>query len=323
LISGQGELAQRQRDKVELEARCTAGEAELLGLRQTLVERESALRSRRGQLDALREERHRIEVERARHDSDRQHAELACQSEFGLTAEQICAETVARLAAEELTAARARYQEIKERLETIGPVNMMALEELTECEERNAFLSKQRADILASIEDTTRAITEIDTVSRERFERAFAVINQNFTETFKTLFGGGTATLRLTEGEDATEAGIDLICQPPGKRLQNVLLLSGGEKALTALALLIAIFRYQPSPFCILDEVDAPLDDTNVGRFTKLVEEMAPQTQFILITHNKKTMEIAPILYGVTMQAAVSQIVSVRFDDAERATSAA
>ena len=323
LVTGQAEVEQRQRDKAELEARCAADEAELLGLRQALVEREAGLRGRRGQLDALREERHRFEVERARHDSDQQHAELACQSEFGLTAEQICAETTERLAAEELAAARARYQEIKERLETIGPVNMMALEELTECEERNEFLSKQKADILASIEDTTRAITEIDTVSRERFERAFAVINQNFTETFKTLFGGGTATLRLTEGEDTGDAGIELICQPPGKRLQNVLLLSGGEKALTALALLIAVFRYQPSPFCILDEVDAPLDDTNVGRFTKLVEEMAPQTQFILITHNKKTMEIAPMMYGVTMQAAVSQIVSVRFDDSDQKPAAA
>ena len=323
LVSCQAEVEQRQQDKVELEARCVTGEAELLALRQALVERESALRARRGQLDALREERHRFEVECARHDSDRQHAELACQSEFGLTAQQLCGETAERLTAEELLPTRARYQEIKERLETIGPVNMMALEELTECEERHEFLTQQRADILASIEDTTRAITEIDTVSRERFERAFAVINQNFTETFKTLFGGGTATLRLTEAEDPGDAGIELICQPPGKRLQNVLLLSGGEKALTALALLIAIFRYQPSPFCILDEVDAPLDDTNVGRFTRLVQDMAPQTQFILITHNKKTMEIAPMLYGVTMQAAVSQIVSVRFDDSDQAAAPA
>ncbi|MCI0402846.1 MAG: hypothetical protein L0212_04905, partial [Acidobacteria bacterium] len=115
--------------------------------------------------------------------------------------------------------------------------------------------------------------------------------------------------------ENPADAGIDLICQPPGKRLQNVLLLSGGEKALTALALLIAIFRYSPSPFCILDEVDAPLDDTNVGRFTRLVQEMAAQTQFILVTHNKKTMEIAPVLYGVTMQGGVTQLVSVRFDE--------
>nr|NIW35480.1 chromosome segregation protein SMC [Gemmatimonadota bacterium] len=148
---------------------------------------------------------------------------------------------------------------------------------------------------------------------------------------FKTLFGGGTATLRLTEGGDpagrpaggTNEYGIELICQPPGKRLQNVLLLSGGEKALAALALLIAVFRYQPSPFCILDEVDAPLDDTNVGRFTRLVEEMAPHTQFILVTHNKKTMEVAPVLYGVTMQNAVSQIVSVRFDEQAPADPAA
>jgi chromosome segregation protein len=206
---------------------------------------------------------------------------------------------------------------MKHKLENIGPVNMMALEELQEAEQRHEFLTKQRDDILASIEDTQRAIHEIDTVSAERFTKAFEVINGNFTETFKTLFGGGNATLRLTDAENPNDSGIDLICQPPGKRLQNVLLLSGGEKALTALALLIAIFRYQPSPFCILDEVDAPLDDTNVGRFTQLVAEMAPQTQFILITHNKKTMEVAPILYGVTMQSAVTQLVSVRFEETQ------
>ncbi|MFB3153406.1 MAG: AAA family ATPase, partial [Candidatus Acidiferrales bacterium] len=207
-------------------------------------------------------------------------------------------------------------REIKHKLENIGPINMMALEEFQECEQRHSFLAKQRDDLLASIADTRRAISEIDEVSQQRFNQAFAIINQNFAETFRTLFGGGSATLRLTDEESPGDSGVDLICQPPGKRLQNVLLLSGGEKALTALALLVAIFRYSPSPFCILDEVDAPLDDTNIGRFTRLLVEMSAQTQFILITHSKKTMEVASLLYGVTMQRAVSQIVSVRFDQA-------
>ncbi len=122
--------------------------------------------------------------------------------------------------------------------------------------------------------------------------------------------------MRLTEPDSSGDAGIDIVAQPPGKRLQNVLLLSGGEKALTALALLIAIFHYQPSPFCILDEVDAPLDEANIGRFTKMVEEMSAQTQFIIVTHNRRTMEMAPVLYGVTMQEpGVSKLVSVRWDE--------
>ncbi|HKZ52745.1 MAG TPA: chromosome segregation protein SMC [Candidatus Acidoferrales bacterium] len=315
LTARQNEVQQCQQEKVAQEERCQQGEADLGALRQTLLEREAALRQQRTELDAVREQRHAFEVEQARQQTDRQHAEIATQSEFGLTADDLCRQVAERLTPEEFPQLETRYQEIKQKLESIGPVNMMALEELQECEERHQFLSRQHADIVASIEDTTRAINEIDTVSAQQFEHAFNIINQNFGETFRTLFGGGTATLRLTDAENPNECGIDLICQPPGKRLQNVLLLSGGEKALTALALLIAIFRYQPSPFCILDEVDAPLDDSNVGRFTQLVAQMAPQTQFILITHNKKTMEVAPMLYGVTMQNAVTQIVSVRFDE--------
>ncbi len=314
LARGQ-EVVQCRQARAQQEAQCGQGELELAALRQALAERESDLRSRRAQLDGLREHRHALELEHARLETDRQHAALAAQNELGLTGEALCQQVAERLAGEVLEQAQLRYQEIRQRLDNIGPVNMMALEELTECEQRHQFLSQQRADILASIEDVTRTITEIDTVSAQKFEQAFAVINQNFAETFKTLFGGGSATLRLSDAENPNDCGIELICQPPGKRLQNVLLLSGGEKALAALALLIAVFRYQPSPFCILDEVDAPLDDTNVGRFTRLVEEMAPQTQFILITHNKKTMEVAPVLYGVTMQSAVTQIVSVRFDE--------
>ena len=316
IVSGERELERRRQDKEAQEQRCGELDAERFALRQRLVDGEAGLRQRRAALEGLRDERHTLEVAEARQQTERQHAAMALQSEFGLTTEQLLAQVTERFDAEAFPQAEARYREIKERLDTIGPVNMMALEEFQECEQRYDFLSKQREDLLAAIADTTRTIEEIDAVCRIQFEQAFAAINQNFTETFKTLFGGGTATLRLSEIEDSTEIGIDLICQPPGKRLQNVLLLSGGEKALTALALLIAIFRYQPSPFCILDEVDAPLDDSNVGRFTRLVQEMAPQTQFILITHNKKTMEVAPVLYGVTMQSAVSQIVSVRFDEA-------
>jgi chromosome segregation protein len=158
-------------------------------------------------------------------------------------------------------------------------------------------------------------LREIKDRSRERFRRAFEAINENFVEFFRELFGGGRGEMTLLESEDILEAGIEVVAQPPGKRLQNILLLSGGEKAMTAIALVLAIFKYRPSPFCLLDEVDAPLDDANVGRFVNKVADMSEKTQFIVITHNKRTMEAARALYGVTMQeAGVSKIVSVKFD---------
>ena len=195
----------------------------------------------------------------------------------------------------------------------MGPVNMMALEEFQECEQRFNFLTRQRQDLLDSIEDTSTAIREIDEVSCEQFLEAFEAVNLNFRESFRELFGGGRGEMKLLDPQDPLDTGIEIIAQPPGKRLQNVLLLSGGEKALTAIALLLAIFSYQPSPFCVLDEVDAPLDDVNLGRYSQKIKSMSGETQFLLITHSKRTMEVADALYGVTMQeAGVSKLVSVR-----------
>ncbi len=222
--------------------------------------------------------------------------------------------TIVVLAGEELAAEDQAHREMRARLDAMGPVNMMALEEYKETAERHQFLETQRKDLIEAIENTAATIKEIDQVSREKFEEAFHKINANFQTTFRKLFGGGDAFMRLTDIENSAESGIDVVASPPGKKLQNVLLLSGGEKALTALSLLVGIFQYTPSPFCILDEVDAPLDEANIGRFTELVREMSLQTQFILITHSKKTMSIAPVLYGVTMQEpGISKLVSVRF----------
>jgi chromosome segregation protein len=222
---------------------------------------------------------------------------------------------------EELITAETNYREMKQRIEAMGPVNMMALEEFNECDQRFTFLTRERDDLLKSIADTQQAIAELDLVSREKFEQAFNAINANFSEAFHTIFGGGMAEMRLTEPDSSGDAGIDVVASPPGKRMQNVLLLSGGEKAMTALALLIAIFRYQPSPFCILDEVDAPLDEANVGRFNKMLADMCGQTQFIVVTHNRKTMEMGSVLYGVTMQEpGVSKLVSVKWEEAEQAS---
>ncbi|MFL6275217.1 MAG: AAA family ATPase [Blastocatellia bacterium] len=217
--------------------------------------------------------------------------------------------------ATDIDAARARLAELRVKLDDMGPVNMMALEELEEAEERFKFLSEQRADILESIRLTEEALTEIKRRSRERFRHAFTHINKNFQQMFVELFGGGRGEMILIDEEDVLESGIDLIAQPPGKRLQNVLLLSGGEKAMAAISLVLAIFQYRPSPFCILDEVDAPLDEVNVGRFSTKVAEMSATTQFLVITHNKRTMESARALYGVTMQEpGVSKLVSVKFE---------
>jgi chromosome segregation protein len=239
----------------------------------------------------------------------------SCLNDLGVQRHELMANTtIAMVAGEQLAAADQVYREMRTRLDNMGPVNMMALEEYKETAERHGFLETQRQDLLDSIQNTIATIKEIDTVSREKFEEAFHKINENFQLTFRKLFGGGHAFMRLTDEENSAESGIDVVASPPGKKLQNVLLLSGGEKALTALSLLVGIFQYAPSPFCILDEVDAPLDEANIGRFTELVKEMSVQTQFVLITHSKKTMSIAPVLYGVTMQEpGVSKLVSVRF----------
>lgn len=308
-------------EKAQLEERKTQLEQEWEQARTRAVEVDDALRMARQKLGDLREARSQHEVAQARNDSDRQHLRETCLAELNQHPEELLAQEMPWLSGEELTAADANYHEMKSRLESMGPVNMMALEEYHECEQRYGFLTRERDDLVQSIADTQQTIKELDEVSRQKFNEAFEVINRNFAECFRTLFGGGTGEMRLTEPDSSGDTGIDIAAQPPGKRLQNVLLLSGGEKALTALALLIGIFRYQPSPFCILDEVDAPLDEANVGRFTKLIAQMSDQTQFLIVTHNKKTMEMAPVLYGVTMQEpGVSKLVSVKWDEGSEPT---
>ena len=215
----------------------------------------------------------------------------------------------------DLNESQNRIEDLRDKLDNFGAINMLALEELSETEERFEFLTSQRQDIIDGITAAEAALREIKERSRERFRQAFEAINLNFTEFFTELFGGGRGEMTLLEAEDVLEAGIEVIAQPPGKRLQNILLLSGGEKAMTAIALVMAIFKYRPAPFCLLDEVDAPLDDANVGRFVNKIAEMSEKTQFIVITHNKRTMEAAKALYGVTMQeAGISKVVSVRFE---------
>ena len=305
-------------EKLRLEVRQRQLEQEWESGRTRVTQMEDHLRMGRQSLQELREQRSHAEVDHARNDSDRQHLRETCMTEVNAQPEDLIATEAAFMTGEELAAAETNYREMKQRIEAMGPVNMMALEEFNECEQRFTFLTRERDDLLKSIANTQQAIAELDLVSREKFEQAFNAINHNFSEAFHTIFGGGMAEMRLTEPDSSGDAGIDVVASPPGKRMQNVLLLSGGEKAMTALALLIAIFRYQPSPFCILDEVDAPLDEANVGRFTRLVGDMSGQTQFIIVTHNRKTMETGSVLYGVTMQEpGVSKLVSVRWEGDE------
>jgi chromosome segregation protein len=330
-----------------------AGSGELASARARSDELETMLGELRQAVAAAHDRRGQIEVERARIESEAEHLTKTCFSELAMSLEDVVTSvelTRTALAIEvhdadaeeqgsggveeisplplsastppqstaltgDVDSVRARHDELRIKLDEMGPVNMMALEELEESDERFRFLTEQRRDILDSIKMTEEALAEIKRRSCERFRHAFTHINENFQRMFVELFGGGRGEMMLIDEDDVLESGIDLIAQPPGKRLQNVLLLSGGEKAMAAIALVLAIFEYRPSPFCILDEVDAPLDEVNVGRFAGKVTEMSRDTQFLVITHNKRTMEAARALYGVTMEEpGVSKLVSVKFE---------
>jgi chromosome segregation protein len=316
------ELGAQHGSLVETRATAIAESARLTeeagGLRTRMAELDVRLRALRHETEALREERANLTARGAKLASDIEHIDATCLNDLGAQAQALredveivridCSQDGGEALAVEEEAARA----LKQRLEAMGPVNMMALEEYNETAARHSFLETQRKDLMDSIENTQASIKEIDDVSRVKFDEAFKVINANFSVTFEKLFGGGQAFMKLTDEENSADSGIDIVASPPGKKLQNILLLSGGEKALTALSLLVGIFQFQPAPFCVLDEVDAPLDETNVGRFAKLLADMSSTTQFVVITHSKRTMQQADVIYGVTMQErGVSKVVSV------------
>jgi chromosome segregation protein len=297
---------------------------------------EDGIRQARRELDEVRTRVKELEVAQVGVQSDMQHLAQTCVEALQSSLEAVVleadnAQPVVSEAAEGEEEDESRPEDagvahveqtpeqriafLKEKIDRLGPVNMMAIEQFDELEERHRFLTSQRADLDESIASTREAIKRIDETTKRRLREAFEAININFQESFTTLFGGGSAGLSLLDENDLLESGIEVEAQPPGKRLQNVQLLSGGEKALTAIALMFAIFRYKPSPFCVLDEIDAPLDDANIGRFLDMLRSMQGQTQFILITHNRKTMEIADRLYGVTMEEpGVSKLISVKLN---------
>ncbi len=315
--------------------------------KETLLGHENELTRLREIVTDLRENRTEIDITRAKLGAHLEHLESSCYAELGESisallvryeeanaTELVSRPSVSTIDEEsefdesdlnvpihfyhlppdfDLEVTKTCLHDLRAKVEGIGPVNLLALEELGEADERLRFLLEQKADIEQAVADTLAVITELKRRSRDRFVEAFHQINQNFSAMFLELFGGGHGEMRLIDETDVLESGIDLIAQPPGKRLQNVLLLSGGEKAMAALALIMGIFKYRPSPFCLLDEVDAPLDDVNIGRFANKVLEMSHNTQFLIITHSKRTMEAAKTMYGVTMEdPGVSKLISVR-----------
>ena len=328
-VSENAELVKRHAELTAARAEALAAAQQIAeqaqALRLQLAELETQLRNERSAVDQLREDRAGRSTELAKLRSDLEHLEASCLAEVNVEAQVLRADAeMARLAGEELAAEEETCRGLRQRLEQMGPVNMMALDEYKETAERHGFLMTQRQDLIESIENTQETIKEIDQISRTKFDEALVAINENFEKVFARLFQGGQAFLRVSDEGNLEESGLDIVVSPPGKKLQNVLLLSGGEKSLTALALLVGIFQFRPSPFCVLDEVDAALDETNVGRFADLLESLSRDTQFLIVTHSKRMMQAADMIYGVTMQEpGVSKVVSVRLGqhrEAQRAT---
>jgi chromosome segregation protein len=350
IVSSEAKLDEGVRAFDELRGRVRLADEASQALRAGFDEQEGRIREARRSLETVRSEAAQLDVTRATAESDLTHLAASCFDAVQATLDEVASE-VAELERQGLLAspkpvddapdaaevedepgaaqseappeamtARAMtpdemVADLRTKIERMGAVNMMAIDQFDDLEARHAFLTTQRKDLVDSIAATGEAIRKIDKTTKERFREAFTLINQHFEHTFTTLFGGGRAGLILLDESDQLESGIDIIAQPPGKRLQSMQLLSGGEKALTAMALMFAIFRYRPSPFCLLDEIDAPLDDANIGRFVEMLQGMQEHTQFILITHNRKTMEIADRLYGVTMEEpGVSKLISVQLN---------
>lgn len=262
-----------------------------------------------------------LEVERAQIVGQRDHLRENLMREFQVDLQS--PEPVAEESAVSLEAFGGNWDAVEQhvaglrkKLEGMGSVNISAMNEYDELQSRYDFLVKQHEDLVSAKQTLLKVISRINTTTRKLFAETFAQIRVNFQEIYTTLFGGGKADLLLTDENDILETGIEIVARPPGKKLQNISLLSGGEKALTAIALLFAVFQVKPSPFCVLDEIDAPLDESNITRFVEMLKEYAKKTQFIVITHNKRTISKADVLYGITMQeSGISKVVSVRLTD--------
>jgi len=275
-------------------------------------ETEASTRFLRQELEDLRQKTHGEEIRVSEVQLKIQHLQDSMRERYGTTLSTSLGSEISEAQREEMSK---RLAELKTALEGFGEVNLMALEEYQELKRRHEFLSEQQTDLQQALDTLRKAIIRINRTTTKRFLETFHLVNERFKEVFTRLFKGGQASLILLDEQDPATTGIDIIAQPPGKKLQNIDLLSGGEKALVATALLFGLFMIKPTPFCLLDEVDAPMDDANINRFIELVKEFSKTSQFLMITHNKKTMETANTLYGITMETpGVSKVVSVRLN---------
>jgi chromosome segregation protein len=304
LLANRGELQ-------TLEARLQTDREQYRAMSMRLAEIEEAIKELRPLAEACQEEKNRLQLSLAEKRLEMQHLAANLREKY-----DVDLQTLPSLPAENRPSKPdllAEIEELRGRVERMGEVNLGAIGEYEELTTRFQFMSRQKADLEKSIADLQQTIVKLNRICRLRFKESFEEINEKFQAIFPRLFRGGKARLMLTDENDYLETGVDIVVQPPGKKLQSITLLSGGEKALTAISLLFAIFLTKPSPFCFLDEVDAPLDDANIDRFTELIKEMSEHSQFILVTHNKKSMQAAEILYGITMaEPGVSKVVSVR-----------
>lgn len=284
-------------------------------LRAAFVDQERNLKEIRARVEAAREELQTHEIARRENQIAMDHLLASTADKFrGVHLPHVVGDYHLRPPPDEMS--RARIDELARLLERMGSVNLDAMREHADAEQRFVFYTTQKADLDKALADLQRAIGQMNRESRRLFEETFQAVNERFREIFPRMFRGGRGELRMTDPNDLLETGIDIVAQPPGKKLSNIELMSGGEKALTAVSLVFAIFQIKPSPFCILDEVDAPLDEANVARYNELVRSMTDRSQFILITHIKRTMQMVDVLYGVTMpEAGISKIVSVKIND--------
>ena len=317
-LSAQIDEAQRkflqiEQEKFEAEENVRQLEEEHVGLIEQIAEAQKLMRRARREFEKHNRLRHHLEVTTTQLQMQLKAIAARILDKYQITIDQI---EIEENPVDDLEL-MGQIDTLKAEIEGLGSVNLVAIEEYEEHKKREDFLVAQREDLEKSIESVNQAIQKINQTSREAFLGAFEQIRTNFQEVFEELFGGGETELRLTDASDVLDSGIDIIACPPGKRPQSITQLSGGERSLIAIALLFAVFKIKPSPFCVLDEVDAALDEANVLRFANLIRKYAQQTQFIIITHNKRTMEIADVMYGVTMeQAGLSKVVSAKFGNA-------
>ena len=323
------ECAQRKEELARQSETELAELQKIVGGKDEFTEQRGCLLKEQGELEqavaAARKETaaseaalRQAELELARQESDYQHVVEQLQQDYHMDEQQARLEDVSQLAELDLKALQRKASKLSLAITELGPINAAAIEEYRAVKERSEFLRKQFEDLSTAKDNLEAVISEINSGMTKRFKEAFTQINVYFAQCYVKLFGGGTALLKLTEPDNILDSGIDIEVQPPGKKLQSLYLMSGGERALTVIALLFALLSYQPAPFCILDEIDAPLDDANIQRFANFLREFAAKTQFIMITHRKGTMEAADIMYGVTMEeSGVSKLLSVKINAKE------